>query len=83
MMNKRLKPAEMMAEVRRRLTAKYWNMSFTLDDWFFPNDLSSYDARFKYVCKKLYGLGLLERQPPDGWAGRWGYQYHIPQSREL
>lgn len=74
-MDKRLNPTEMMAGVRRRLTAKYWNMSFTLDDWFFPNDLSPHNARFKYMCKKLYGLGLLERTDS---AGRWGYKYHIP-----
>lgn len=78
-MGKRLDPAEGIAEIKRRLTAKYWNMSFTLDDWFFPGDLSPHSARFKYMCKKLYALGLLERTES---YGRWGWRYHIPQSRE-
>jgi len=78
-MSKRLNPNEMMAEVRHCLIRKYWNMSFTLDSWFFPSDLHPYDASFKYRCKKLYELGLLER---DNSAGRWGWRYHIPQTSQ-
>ena len=74
-MSRRLDFDEMMAQVRRYLTRKYWSMSFTLDSWFFPSDLSPFDAGFKYRCKKLYEMGLLERSAS---AGRRGYRYHIP-----
>lgn len=80
-MTKRLNPDDMIAEVERKLTAKYWNMSFTLDSWFFPSDLCPHSLAFKYRCKKLYELGLLERQG-DGRA-RWGYRYHIPMKARL
>lgn len=75
-MAKRLNPDEMMAEVKERLTAEYWSMSFTLDSWFFPGDLYPHSTAFRYKCKKLYELGLLERQ--GDWGARWGYRYHIP-----
>ena len=74
-MSKRHNPTEMMEEVRRLLTKEYWNMSFTLDSWFFPSDLIPFSTVFKYKCKKLFKLGLLER---SNGAGRWGYRYHIP-----
>ena len=78
-MGKKLDPDEMMAEVKHKLTREYWNMSFTLDSHFFPSDLSPFDTGFKYKCKKLHELGLLER---DDNPGRWGYRYHIPKQSQ-
>jgi len=75
-MNKRLSPDEMLAKVRRLLaTSSYLHK----DGWFFPSDLIPLSSSFKYQCKKLYGLGLLEREGDAN--SRWGYSYRIKGGR--
>jgi len=75
-----MKPEQMLEEVKRRLTLTYWNYSFKPTEWFFPSDVTPYSNSFKYKCKKLHALGMLERQG-DGTA-RWGYRYRV-QSNEV
>lgn len=64
-----------LENIKRLLAIPRWNYSFEQNDWFFPSDLLPHSTRIKYVCKKLYEVGLLERT--DGY-GRWGYRYRVP-----
>ena len=73
----RLTPDEMLADVERRLAIPRWNMNFKSHDWFFPNDVAPHSSKFKYMCKKLHGLGMLERN--GGGSNRWGYTYRVPE----
>ena len=53
------------------------NYKYEEYDWFFPSDLSPFNNKFKYACKKLAEEGLLER---GGDAhNKWGYYYRINQ----
>jgi hypothetical protein len=71
----RLTPEQMLAEVRYAVSKSLYNYSD--NRWFSPNDVVSFSNSFKYKCAKLYKLGLLERSPEDGYAGRWGYFYRF------
>ncbi len=72
----RTTPEEMLEEVKRRLTVKHWNYSFTPHEWFFPGDAAPHNTTFKRHCKKLHELGLLEGRQ----GGRWGRSYRVPES---
>jgi hypothetical protein len=76
-MTQRLSLDGMLANVKRRLAIKQWSISFKMDDWFFPSDVTSHSSNFKYQCKKLYEAGLLERR--GNKTDRWGYRYKIKQ----
>jgi len=71
----RLTSEGMLEEIQRRLAIPTWSYSFTPHAWFFPNDVAPHSASFKYRCKKLHALGLLERSES---YGRWGYRYRVP-----
>lgn len=73
---KRLTTEEILADVVRSLAIPKWNYSFEPNDWFFPSDVRPHSSTFKYRCKKLHALGLLER---DGDSpSRWGFRYRAP-----
>jgi len=59
-----------------KIMLKKSNYKYKESDWFFPNDLSPFNNKFKYACKKLAEKGLLER---GGDAHRGGYDYRINQ----
>jgi len=76
-----MKPEEMLEIVKQRLTVIHWNYSFKPHDWFFPNDVAPHSNSFKYKCKKLYSLRMLERQGDN--TNRWGYQYRVPVESDI
>ena len=71
-MSKRLSPEEMIAQIKRLMDISHYNYE---GGWFFPSDLTPFSNSLKYQCRKLYGLGLLERQGDA--SDRWGYSYKI------
>jgi len=75
-----MKAKQMLEEVKKRLTEKHWNYSFKPHSWFFPSDAAPHDASFKYKCKRLYKLGLLERRGDSN--ARWGFSYRVPELKE-
>lgn len=80
MSGKHKSPQEMLQEVKDALEIKRWGYSFTPHQWFRPDDVMPHSPSFKYICKKLHGLGLLERRPT---SGRWGYFYRVPSEVEI
>jgi len=74
-MGKRIDLQEALALVKGMLSRKFWNPKhYEPNDWFFPSDLAN-SPQFKYKCKKLYEVGLLERRGDEN--DRWGYQYRV------
>ena len=71
-MSKRLSPEEMIAQIKRLMAISHYPFN---DGWFMPSDLIPFSSSLKYQCRKLYGLGLLERQGDT--SNRWGYSYKI------
>jgi len=73
-----MKPEQILEEVIRKLARTYWNYNFKPNEWFFPSDVSPHSTSFKYKCKKLHALGMLERQGDS--SDRWGYRYRVPNN---
>ena len=69
-------PKDMLEEIKRSLAGEFWNHSYMPTDWFFPSDVSPHDSSFKYLCKRLHEIGLLNR---SGNPGRWGYRYQVKE----
>lgn len=64
----------MLDELKYQLSLKRWNYNYGLHDWFFPEDVVRHSKKFKYMCRRLYSLGLLERDT----GSPFGYTYRIP-----
>ena len=73
---KRQTPAQMFKDVKERLTVIHRNYRFKPHDWFRPDDVAPHSLHFKYICKRLYSLGLLEGCRGD----RWGWSYRVPKA---
>ena len=76
-MSRRLSPEEMITRIQHLMDISRYRFA---NGWFFPSDLVPFSNSLKYQCKKLYGLGLLERNGDA--SARWGYSYKIKSSRK-
>ena len=71
----RMTPEDMLKDVQESLAIRRRTYNYEPHDWFFPSDVHPHSNSFKYQCKKLHTLGMLER---SAGFGRWGYTYRVP-----